>query len=131
MPLSQRYFIDPTLVHRAVTFPDGTVDHVHFRRLGFVQVCAYQEDKASPDPVVRHAALARMLAQSVCEPDGSLSMTYEEAVLLAPKAASALLEVVLSLNDFGVAQAKKPSPGASAEGIGSGTPSPSPSAVAA
>lgn len=132
MPLSAKFFVDPALVQRSVTLPDGSTETLHFRRLSFTQMCAYAEAKNSADPAQRHAAIAHMLAQSVCEPDGSLAMSYEVADTLNPKGAKALLDVVLALNDFDMATAKKPSPrtGEVTSGI-SGTPSPSPSAAEA
>lgn len=129
MPLPQKFFIPAGVQQLPVRFPDGTVEQVHFHRLAFIQVCAYEQAKNSPDPEVRHGAITRMISWSVCEPDGSPGLTWEQAILLDPKAAGALLDVILELNDLN--KAKKPLPAASTEPIGSGTPLPSPLAAEA
>lgn len=131
MPLADKFFVPAGVQPLPVKFPDGSVEQVHFRRLAFVQVCAYEEAKNNPDPETRHTALTRLISWSVCEPDGAPGITWEQAVLLEPMAASALLDVILELNHLAGEKAKKPSPAANVTPIGSGTPSPSPLAVAA
>jgi hypothetical protein len=124
--LDDALFVGQHLHVHEVPLPDGTKAKIHFKELAWPDWYAYQIGQRSEDPQERLAAIARMLAASVCDPDGSQALTVERALQLRPAPMNSLLEVVLSTHGKLVASAKKPSP--SAESSGSGTSSPSPSA---
>lgn len=127
--LDAAFFISPELHQRPVELPDGSKYTLHFRELAVSQMRAYQLAQQAEDEEVRAGAVAKLIAFSVCEPDGTPALTYEKALTLRPLAANALMAVIYALNGEAGTQAKKPLP--SEETAGSGTSSPSRLAVAA
>lgn len=124
MPLDKSFFISEELHARTVALADGTEHTVHFREVGLAQVRGYQLAQNSEDEEVQAGAIAKLIAASVCDPDGRQSMSYETATSLKPNAASALLREILELNASRSAAAKKPSPSGAQNGSGMSSPSP-------
>lgn len=127
MPLDDSFFISDELHERPVKLADGQEHIVHFREVGLAKVRGFQLAQHSDDEDVQAGAIARLIAASVCDPDGKQAMSYERATTLKPQAATALIAVILELNGSRSAAAKKPSP--SGDSTGSGTSSPSPLAA--
>lgn len=117
--LNDAFFVSTTLHERPVTLPDGSTHRLHFRELSAAQVRGYQIAERSADEEVQAGAIAKLIASSVCEPDGTPAMTYDRARLLKPQAANALMAEILAINGMAADQAKKASP--SGEPGGSGT----------
>ena len=63
---------------------------MEFRKFGLAE--------RSEDDDVRSEATVRLIAASLCEPDGSSAITLEQARKLKPHVASALFEAVLDVN---------------------------------
>lgn len=128
MPLDQAFFVSGELRELPVEMGDGTKRPVHFRELSFVQRSAFQNAKASEDEEVRAGALAKVIASSVCDPDGKPGLTYEDAKRLKPKVADSMLRNILEINGLADDESKKRLPGVAPMLNGSGTSSRSPSA---
>jgi len=109
-------FISDAVHEREVELPDGQKHTLFFRELPASKFRSFQEAERSKDESVREGSIARLIAASVCEPDGKPSMTFERAMKLKPAAAGAILERVLEINGFGEKKASTP-----ATDAGSGT----------
>jgi ATP-dependent exoDNAse (exonuclease V) alpha subunit len=116
--LDDAFFASTTLHERPVTLADGSTHRLHFRELTATQVRAYQIAEKSQDDQISAAAIAKLIASSVCEADGTPAMTYERAQQLKPRAANALVDEILQLNGMRATQAKKPLPPEAQSGSG-------------
>lgn len=116
--LDDAFFVSASLQERPVTLPNGTTHHLHFRELSAAQVRGYQIAERSGDEQVQAGAIAKLIAASVCDPDGKQAMTYERALTLKPQAANVLMAEILSINGMAADAAKKPSPPAEPSGSG-------------
>jgi hypothetical protein len=96
--LDDAFFVSPTLHERPVTLPNGSTHRLHFRELSAAQVRGYQIAERSQDDEVQAGAIAKLIAASVCDPDGTQSMTHEQARKLKPQAANLLMAEILTIN---------------------------------
>lgn len=121
MALDPSLFVSDTVFDRPVTLADGSQHTFWFKEVPAVAFRAFQIAEHSFDDEVRASSMCKLIAASVCEPDGKPAMTFEQAQKLKPAVMNALMKEVLLVNKIGSA-AKKDSP---PEGnAGSGTPSP-------
>ena len=77
--------------------PDQKV-RLHFRELPAVEMIKYRDAIDSGDDEKRAAAAVRLVAASLCEPDGSPAMTWERALELRAGPLNALFSAVLEVN---------------------------------
>jgi hypothetical protein len=122
--LDASFFVSDQLHERTVKLADGGEHKLHFRELPAVSFRAFQIAETSDDPDVRAGSMARLIAASVCNPDGTAAMDATKAQSLKPHVMNALVAEILSLNRLG-ADAKKASPPAGSDGSGTSSPSPS------
>jgi hypothetical protein len=122
MSLDAAFFISKTIHERKVKLPDGSEHVLYFRELSAVDFVRYREDQSSESAEVRALATPKMIALSLCEPDGKPAMSQEKAATLKPAAMRALFEAVLEVNTF---DAKKPLPSEAASGSATSSASPS------
>jgi hypothetical protein len=92
------FFVSDAVHERRVTLADGTEHVLHFRELSVTDWRTWGFAERSEDDEVRAAAMSRLIAASLCEPDGSAAMTLEQALRLKPGVATALFTAVLDVN---------------------------------
>lgn len=92
------FFVSDAVHERRVTLADGTEHVLHFRELPVVDWRMWGFAERSKDDEVRAAAMSRLIAASLCEPDGSPAMPVEQAMRLKPAVATALFSAVLDVN---------------------------------
>jgi len=119
------FFVSPEVHERTVELADGTKHILHFREVPATVFRKFQMDESSDDEDVRANSIARLIAASLCNADGSPAMSVEKAAMLKPNPSNAIFSAVLSVNGVG-AKGKAQPPG---EPTGSGTSSPLPSAA--
>jgi hypothetical protein len=102
--LAESLFVSDTVHSREVALPDGSKQTLHFRELPAGDFRKFQRAEASDDDEVHAASMAVLIAASLCEPDGKLSLTYAKAKTLKPAAMLALFSEVMSVNGFGAKQ---------------------------
>ena len=94
-------FVSETDVHkREVRLPSGSVHTLWFRDLTQKDFRDFRKGNASKDEDEREAASARLVARSLCEPDGSDALTLEQALKLKPAALLAIQNAVLQVNEY-------------------------------
>lgn len=118
MPLNDRLFVSGRLHQRPVAMADGSVETIHFRELPWAEWFSYQMDRVSDDFAVREAAIARLIAHAVREPDGSEAISVERAKQLRTEVMNAFLNAVMDIQTEGAVLAKKPSPSDPTAGSG-------------
>ena len=116
MSLNESFFVSEKLHEKSVTLPDGSNHILHFREVPAPVFIRFREQQNSADEAVRSAAIANLVAASLCEPDGKPAITVERAMKLNVAAAQALVTAVLEVNEF---QGKKPSPSEAESGSSS------------
>jgi hypothetical protein len=99
--LDKALFVSDTIHERTVTLPDGSSHALHFKELPAIAFRKFHDAERSDDEDVRAASMAKLIAASVCEPDGKPALSVEKAKQLTAAAANALIEAVLSVNGFG------------------------------
>lgn len=119
------FFVSAEIHKRTVTLGDGSEHELHFRELPVSMYRKFQIAETSSDEDVRAGSMAKLIAASLCEADGSPAMTYEQACNLKPNISSRLFNEVIALGGAGEMGKGSP-PG---EKSGSSTSSLSPSAA--
>lgn len=103
MTLPSNFFIDQGAVHeKEVKLPNGTAHKMYFKDISQATWDAFMRSRYSEDEKVRDAARANLIASSLCEPDGTLALTTEDAARLKPAFALAISNAVMKANEFGV-----------------------------
>lgn len=116
------FFVSAEIHPRDVVLADGSVHKLHFRELPSSMYRKFQIAEQSDDEDVRAGSMAKMIAASLCEPDGSPAMTYEQALELKPNVANRLFGKVISLD--GVSDKGKDSPPKTTSGSSTNSLSP-------
>lgn len=98
--IADAFFTKAELQVREVELPDGSKHSIHFRELAAIEFRKFQIAENSQDDDKRASAMTALIAASVCEPDGTPSMTAKQAAKLSPFAANAIVNVILEVNGF-------------------------------
>lgn len=125
--LSAALFAAPDPVTRDVRLSDGSVHALHFRQLPAAEFRRHFREILVDDEERQARGATRLIAASLCEPDGAAALTEEQAARLTPDAERSILDAILAVNGMTPA-GKEPPPSATAT-TGSGTSSPSPLAA--
>lgn len=113
MNLAPSFFVSTTIHPKPVTLADGTTHTLNFRELPGHEWVRFRMEQQSPDPEVAAKAVPRLIAASLCLPDGKPAITEEQAFELKAEPMTALMKAVTEVNTF---NAKKPSPSAAESG---------------
>lgn len=129
--LPEEAFAGTALHAHPVVLGDGKPRTLWFREVNAVEFRRFQLAEASDDDDVRAASVARLIACSLCNPDGTAALTTERAATLKPAVMAQLLAAVMQVNGL-QRRAPEQSGNASPPGVttGSGTSSPSHSEAA-
>lgn len=126
MTLDNALFRSAEPIAHNVTLPDGTTHALYFRQLPRKRFLAYWHaiEKAKDDDDAVDLANATLIAESLCEPDGSPAMSAERAMMLTIGAMQSISTAILVVNKMTKAAQEEAKNGSgSAENTGSGTSS--------
>lgn len=104
--LNESLFVSAQIVEKEVTLADGTTHTLYFKELPAVEFRKFYIAEQSNDEDVQAASMAKLVAASLCEPDGKPAITVKKALMLKGSALSAIVEAIMQVNGFG-ADAKK------------------------
>ena len=96
--LDDDLFISDAPIEREVEI-GGKARMLHFREIPAVEFMRFSrltQQEGNDD--LRDGAAAKLVAASLCNPDGSPAMTYEKALTLKSGPLNALFAVVLEIN---------------------------------
>lgn len=93
-----KFLVSAKPVARTVKFHDGTEEVLHFRQPSAAEFRRWKENEMSDDPEVRHTAAQLLIAASLCEEDGALVLSKEEAAGLTFTGVNDLFPHVLAVS---------------------------------
>lgn len=96
--LDQSFFISSQLHEKEVEMADGSKHTLHFRELPYIDVSRYQAGIHSDNENERAAASAKLVSASLCNPDGSPALTFEQASRLKPSVGTAIFHAAVAVN---------------------------------
>lgn len=123
--LDASLFVSETVHEREITLGDGKKHVLHFKEIASADFSRLQT--ASAKDSEQFAAVSRVIAQSLCTPDGKPALTPAEAGKLKHGVRMALALAIAEVNGVGAAVGKASPPEAS---NGSGESSFSPASAA-
>ena len=101
MALPSSLFVSSEVQTREVELPDGQKHTLYFKALPAVEFRKFQLAEFSDNDDVKANSMSKLIAASLCEPDGKLALTLKDAERLHPLAANALVGAILDINGFG------------------------------
>jgi len=104
--LNESLFVSDKVIEKEVTLADGTVHKLYFKELPAVDFRKFYLAEQSPDEDIQASSMAKLVATSLCEPDGKPAITVKKALMLKGSALSAIVNAIMEVNGFGV-DAKK------------------------
>ena len=104
--LDASLFISDKVHERQVELPDGTTHTLYFRELPAAEFRKFHLAEQSDDENLRANSMIRLVAASLCEPNGKSALTVGRAAQLKPQALGAIFAKVLEVNGFGGAAKK-------------------------
>ena len=104
--LNESLFVSEKVIEKEVTLSDGTSHKLYFKELPALEFRKFYIAEQSQDEDVQAASMAKLVAASLCEPDGKPAVTVKKALQLKGSALTAIVEAIMQINGFGV-DAKK------------------------
>ena len=98
--LPESLFVTQEVHEREVTLGDGSKHKIWLREVSQKDMREFGNSRRSEDPDAVEGASAKLISQSLCEPDGTLALTFERALELKPAALNPLLQAVMIVNRF-------------------------------
>lgn len=98
--LDDDFFASDALHERVVTLPNGTEHVLHFKQVAAIEFRKFQLAEQSGDEKKQVESMARLIAASLCEPDGKAALSLDKALKLNTAATTALFAKVLEVNGF-------------------------------
>lgn len=99
--LSESLFAGDEIHQREIELPDGSKHSFNFRELSALEFRRFHIAENSGDEDKRAGAVARLIAASLVNPDGSAAITEKQAAKLKTAPASALFMAILEINAAG------------------------------
>lgn len=118
MSLPRSFFASDQVQERKVKLGNGEEHSLFFRELPHTEFRKFFDAERSEDEDVRAAAVARLIAASLCTADGKPAIKFEESVRLKPGVANAITDQILDVNGMKTKRGNVSPPGAK---DGSGT----------
>lgn len=118
MTLPASLFVSAEIRAREVALPDGSKHTLNFKELAAIEFRRFQLAEQSDDDEKRAASMGKLIAASLCDPDGKPAITEAKARTLNPAAMNAIMAAILDVNGFKVGLGNDLP---SAETTGSGT----------
>lgn len=115
--LDAALFVSETVHEREITLGDGTKHKLHFREVSAADLRKLQTSDKD-DPEKAEIAASRVIARSLCNPDGSDCITVEQASKLKQGIRFALSLAIAEVNGVGASVGKVSPPVEATNGSG-------------
>lgn len=99
--LDQSLFVSTAVQEREVELPDGNKHKMFFKELTSADISRYINALNSQDEEKQISANAKLIAQSLCESNGSPAVTVEQAANLKIGVIGNILEAIREVNGIG------------------------------
>lgn len=96
--LNESFFVSDQVQEKTVKLPDGSEHILYFKELPAIEFRRFALAEASENEDVKAASVAKLIASSLCEPDGKPAITFEKALQLKASAMNAIFEAMLEVN---------------------------------
>lgn len=106
--LDDSFFVSATVHEKEVELPDGKKHKLHFKEIAYIDFTRFQSGIQSKDEDERAAASAKLIAASLCNPDGSPAITLERAEALKPAAGTAIFNAAIEVSSPAKKKPSKP-----------------------
>lgn len=100
--IPESFFVSGKIHKRAVKLPNGEKHDMFFKELSQPEFMRFYITENSLDENVRITSFAKLISSCLCNEDGSVAMTFEQACQLNTTASTAISEQILILNGQGV-----------------------------
>ena len=101
MALNDSLFVSDKIIEKQVKLADGSVHSLFFRELPAVEFRKFYNAERSEDENVQAGSMAKLIAASLCEPDGKPAITEKQALKLTAPAMNAIAIAVMEVNGLG------------------------------
>lgn len=102
--LDKSLFVNGEVFEREVKLSDGSCHKLYFKQLAAVEFRRFYLNEQSTDEDVQAGSMAKLIAASLCEPDGKPAITFKQALQLKTNAATAIAAAVLEVNGIETAK---------------------------
>lgn len=96
--LDKSFFVSTELQEREVELADGSKHVLYFKELPAIEFRRFALAEASDNENVRATSIAKLIAASLCDADGKLAITFEQALNLKASAMNSIFEAMLEVN---------------------------------
>lgn len=102
MPIDQSAFVSEAVIVKKVKLGDGKEHELYFRELPAIELRRFAMMETSEDDEKKLASMFNIIAKSLCEPDGSLALTIEQASKLNIASAMSIMGAIFEVSGNGV-----------------------------
>lgn len=96
--LDESLFVSSQVQEKKVKLPDGSEHILYFKELPAVEFRRFALAEQSENEDIKATSIAKLIASSLCEPDGKPAITFEKALQLKASAMNAIFEAMLEVN---------------------------------
>lgn len=96
--LDKSFFVSTELQEREVKLADGSKHVLYFKELPAIEFRRFALAEQSENENVKAASVAKLIAASLCDADGKLAITFEQALNLKASAMNSIFEAMLEVN---------------------------------
>lgn len=96
--LNESFFVSEQIQEKKVKLADGSEHILYFKELPAIEFRKFALAEQSENEDVKAASVAKLVASSLCEPDGKPAITFEKALQLKASAMNAIFEAMLEVN---------------------------------
>lgn len=99
--LDNSFFVSTKVQEREVSLADGKKHKLYFKEITAADVARYLNALNSSDEDSRSTANQKLISLSLCDADGKLAITFEQACQLKANVIVPLLNAVSDVNGLG------------------------------
>lgn len=96
--LDKSFFVSTELQEREVKLADGSKHVLYFKELPAIEFRRFALAEQSENENVKATSIAKLIAASLCDADGKLAITFEQALNLKASAMNSIFEAMLEVN---------------------------------
>jgi len=96
--LDKSFFVSTELQEREVELADGSKHVLYFKELPAIEFRRFALAEQSDNENVRATSIAKLISSSLCDADGKLAITFEQALNLKASAMNTIFEAMLEVN---------------------------------
>jgi hypothetical protein len=95
---TDKFFTSGGVQEKAVEMADGSVEKLPFKKVGSAEWTRFQAGMASQDAEQMSTAMLRLVWFSLCEPDGSQALTWDQVKQLDQTVLMSMYSAAMAVN---------------------------------